>query len=421
MQVAEALQRADGTDSDDGARTALARADWPLALTDELLAFSIDASVLQRVGDELRFTHQLLQESLAADVLLGAACSCQRPASDFWPTQNGWARTGWEVVAEIAAEACAGDTQAQIGLIRWLALSAPKVATYIWIHAGRPALPADLLAATKAQWLFRMTDVTAEPEPEARMAIGCWLGALDLDDRPGTGLTAEGLPDIHWVVIDDPRPFVYQEGTHPALPPYAIARYPVTNRQWQAFVDDGGYADDRWWQGLAERPEPRDPSWSEPTAPRETVSWYEAMAYCRWLSERLGCEVSLPTEQQWERAARGLDGRKYPWAEDWDSAKANANGRLGRTSLVGLYPPGATDSGIHDLAGNVWEWCLNELDLPKNTSQAGDALRVMRGGMYLGGGGDCQSTYRVTNSSNNRNKFLGLRLVMSRPISGTEP
>ncbi|HMX12084.1 MAG TPA: hypothetical protein PKE61_14345, partial [Burkholderiaceae bacterium] len=96
VQVAEALQRVDGTARDDGARTALARTDWPVGLTDDLLAFSIDASVLQRVGDELRFTHQLLQESLAADVLLSAARSHSRPARDFWPAQNGWARTGWE-------------------------------------------------------------------------------------------------------------------------------------------------------------------------------------------------------------------------------------------------------------------------------------------------------------------------------------
>jgi hypothetical protein len=304
VQVAEALQRADASmggvrGEDDGARTALARRDWPVALSDELLAFCLDASVLQRVGDELRFTHQLLQESLAADVLRDAARSGQRPASDFWPEQLGWHRTGWEVVAEIAAEACAGDAAEQITLIDWLARTAPKVAADIWQHAGRPALPAELLTRTQAQWLPRMTDVQAEPAPEFRMAIGAWLGALDLDDRPGTGLRADGLPDIAWVQIADDRPFIYQNGEqHPPLPPYAIARYPVTNRQWQAFVDDGGYTDERWWAGLAGHSGPGEPSWTEPTAPRETVSWFEATAYCRWLGERLGLDIRLPTEQQ---------------------------------------------------------------------------------------------------------------------------
>jgi hypothetical protein len=429
VQAAEALQRADGSDSDGGARTALARAYWPAALTDELLAFSIDASVLQRVGDELRFTHQLLQESLAADLLLSAARSGDRPASDFWPHQNGWARTGWEVVAEIAAEACAGDTEAQIGLIRWLAMSAPKVATDVWIHAGRPALPADLLAATKAQWFSRMTDVTTDPEPEARMAIGCWLGALDLDDRPGTGLTAAGLPDVDWVVIDDPRPFIYQQGMHPALPPFAIARYPVTNRQWQAFVDGGGYTGDRWWKGLAEQPEPLGPWWSEPTAPRETVSWYEAMAYCRWLSDRLGREVSLPAEQQWERAARGRNGQLFPWGESYRAGMANTKEKwrlkgphsLSRTTMVGLYPFAADQTGVDDLAGNLWEWCLNENEEFQDSALRGDSHRVIRGGAWVYPSHLCGGACRGGATPNTRSHSIGFRLVVSCPIPGAEP
>lgn len=433
VQVAEALQRADGSAGDDGARTALARADWPAALSEELLAFSIDASVLQRVGDELRFTHQLLQESLAADVLLDAARSHNRPARDFWPTQNGWARSGWEVVAEIAAEACAGDVQAQVGLIRWLAETAPKVAANVWNHAGRPALPAELLAATKAQWFSRMTDEAAEPDPEARIAIGCWLGALDLDDRPGTGLTLDGLPDIDWVFIDDPRPFVYQEGLHSPLPPYAIARIPLTNRQWQAFLDDGGYLDDRWWEDLAKRPQPAEPWWSEPTAPRESMSWYEAMAYCRWLSARMGRAVMLPTEHQWERAARGVEGFAFPWGDGYKSGMANFDetaqygGKkvglhcVGRTSFVGLYPCGASSEGVHDMAGNVWEWCRNELDKAQNGGSEGNAPRALAGGAWDVPPEDSRMSGRAEGTPKARGRALGFRLVLSCPISGTEP
>ena len=79
------MQRLDGAAGDDGARTSMPAADRPVAFDDALLAFSIDASVLQRQGDELRFTHQLLQESLAADALLQAAPTGSRPAHDFWP------------------------------------------------------------------------------------------------------------------------------------------------------------------------------------------------------------------------------------------------------------------------------------------------------------------------------------------------
>jgi hypothetical protein len=205
------------------------------------MAFSIDTSVLQRAGDAVRFTHQLLQESLAADVLLDASRTRWRPASDFWPQDRWWQRSGWEVVTEIAAEACEGDTAAQVKLIDWLAADHPGMAVDIWNHAERPTLPAKLLARTKAQWCPRLTDTKAEPAPEARAAIGRWLGALGLDHRPGTGLRPDGVPDIGWVLIDDDRPFRYQDAEHPPLPRYEISRYPVTNRQWQAFIDDDGY------------------------------------------------------------------------------------------------------------------------------------------------------------------------------------
>lgn len=370
VQVAEALQRADGRAGDDGARTALARADWPAALTDDLLAFSIDASVLQRVGDELRFVHQLLQESLAADVLLSASRDGHRPARDFWPTGLGWVRTGWEVVAEIAAEASSGDPPALAGLIGWLAETAPKVAADVWRHAGQPTLPAALRARTKAQWFARMTDIQREPDPAARAAIGCWLGSLGLDDRPGVGLRSDGLPDIAWAEFDDGLPFIYQDAEHPGLPPFALSRYLVTHRQFQAFVEaPDGYADRRWWAGFEDQhaTAPRSARWPEPNCPRETVTWFEAVAFCRWLSVRLGEDIRLPNEREWERAARGRDGWQYPSAA-WDYPVGHANGDerrveggtyLQRTCAVGLYPQGATrEGGVLDMAGNVDEWCL---------------------------------------------------------------
>lgn len=395
VQVAEALQRADGRDSDHGARTALARTDWPAALTNEMLAFSIDASVLQPVGDELRFVHQLLQESLAADMLLGASRDGRRPARDFWPTDLGWARTGWEVVAEIAAEACAGDRQALVGLIGWLAETAPKVAADVWHHAGQPSLPAALMASTKAQWFARMTDIRREPDPAARAAIGCWLGRLGLDDRPGIGLRPDGLPDIDWVEFDDGRPFIYQDAEQPGLPPFALSRYLVTHRQFQAFVDaPDGYTDARWWHNFdAQRATaPRPATWSESNCPRESVTWFEATAFCRWLSHRLRADIRLPSERQWERAARGRDGWAYPSSpQNYQIGHANCNEhRIGarvslqRTCAVGLYPQGATrEGGLLDMAGNVWEWCSDAYH-PKDEAKGaqGDVGRVLRGGSW---------------------------------------
>ena len=419
VQVAEALQRVDGREGDDGARTALARADRPAALDEAMLVFSIDASVLQAVDGELRFAHQLLQESLAADVLLDASRSGRRPASDFWPEQRGWKRTGWEVVAEIAGEACGADEVAQHKLIEWLSASAPKVASDVWKHLNRPALPAELRQAIADQWCPRLTDTVAEPMPEARAAMGEWLGALDLDHRSGTGLRPDGVPDIDWVLIDDDRPFRYQDAEHPPLPRYEISRYPVTNRQWQAFIDDGGYDNGRWWDGLAERMKPQEPRWPEPTAPREMVSWYEAMAYGRWLSAKLNERVTLPTEQQWERAARGSEGREYPWGKDYVSGLATINETwtsvgmhdVGRTTAVGLYPHGATPEGIQDMAGNVWEWCLNEQENPQYIDLTGTARRVVRGGSWGDTTESLRASYRDVFDPDFRHSIIGLRLV----------
>ncbi|MDZ7858720.1 formylglycine-generating enzyme family protein [Sphaerotilus sp.] len=408
--MAEALQRVDGQAGDDGARTALARADWPAALDEAMRVFSIDASVLQMVDGDLRFTHQLLQESLAADVLLDASRSGQRPASDFWPEQRGWKRTGWEVVAEIAGEACGVDVTAQHRLIAWLSASTPKVALDVWKHLNRPVLPAEVRQEIAAQWCPRLTDVQAEPAPESRAAIGEWLGALDLDHRPGTGLRPDGVPDIDWVRIGD----------------FEIGRYLVTNRQWQAFIDDGGYGDGRWWVGLAERMTPQSARWSEPTAPRETVSWYEAMAYCRWLSVKLGAVVMLPTEAQWEWAACGGSGREFAWGNEWNLDLVNAERCIGRTTVVGLYPNGATPESVQDMTGNVWEWCLNEYDNPQNSDPTGSARRVVRGGVWDYPSVNCRASYRSGRAPVNRSNLLGLRLVraspcLAAPLYGSSP
>lgn len=175
------------------------------------------------------------------------------------------------------------------------------------------------------------------------------------------------------------------------LPAFYLARYPVTNRQYQVFIGDGGYNDSRWWRDIAEHPDPAPPAWDISNHPRETVSWYEAIAYTRWLSDRLGYAITLPTEQQWEKAARGTDGRQYAWPgaaylegyanidETWTNAgKYN----IGQTSSTGIYPQGQSPYQVLDLCGNVWEWCLNEYDKTEYISIQGDKPRALRGGSW---------------------------------------
>ena len=426
-QLAEALQRLLPIDDDEGtagARTTLTQAEWPAGIDKALIDFCRDASVLELRGSELRFTHQLLQEYLASRLLLDASQG-QRPAADFWPADRWWKRSGWEVVAEIAAESCAGDTAAQVGLIAWIAEANPEVAEQIWRHSGAPALPATLLAHLSAQWMPLMTDPARAPQARARAAIGRAMGRLGLDRRPGVGLRADGLPDIDWVSIPGPQTFIYQDAQHPGLPTFEIARYPVTNAQFQAFIDAGGYQDQRWWQGLARISAPYRPEWDEPNSPRENVSWYEALAFCRWLSAGTGATVSLPTEVQWERAARGCEGREYPWGP-FEPAHMNSavhsddDGEpdIGRTSAVGLFPQGATPAPerVFDLSGNVWEWCLNPYRQSVETGGSSNESRVLRGGAWVSDPDGCRAARRFDFAPDSRNDLIGFRVCRGSPI-----
>ena len=157
------------------------------------------------------------------------------------------------------------------------------------------------------------------------------------------------------------------------LPDYLIGKYPVTVAQFRRFIEDRGYERQAYWtpEGWARREQenwtaPRlwdDPMWTVDNHPVVGVSWYEAVAYCNWLTAtNPGRRFRLPDEAMWEKAARGTDGRRWPWGNEWDATKLNAEGTIGRTSAVGIFPAGSrqvNDKGerIYDCAGNVWEWC----------------------------------------------------------------
>ncbi|MCX7109178.1 MAG: formylglycine-generating enzyme family protein, partial [Proteobacteria bacterium] len=285
--------------------------------------------------------------------------------------------------------------------------------------------------------------------PPERAHLWKALGRLGWDDRLGVGvneippapLLQRGvggiyqacsglpLPDMDWVDIPE-GPFRYgDKKTNITLPAFKIARYPVTNSQYQCFIDDGGYEDGRWWQGLAENPLPSGEGrvraergrWNGPNQPRETVSWYEAVAYTRWLTAKLqahglipeGMTVRLPTEQEWEKSARGNDGREFPWGEEYLSGRANIDEtwdrsgtlKLGQTTTVGIYPLGVSPYGVLDMVGNVWEWCLNEYD------RRGIA-RVVRGGAWLDDRGFARCAVRSRSQPDDRDHNGGFRVVV---------
>jgi formylglycine-generating enzyme required for sulfatase activity len=133
------------------------------------------------------------------------------------------------------------------------------------------------------------------------------------------------------------------------LRPFWIAKYPVTNEQYGRFlVANPRHAKPAYWA---------DKWFNQPHQPVVGVSWEEAQAYCRW------SRLRLPSEAQWEAAARGTDGRRYPWGNAAPTLEhANFGGREGGTTGVGSYPQGAGAFGALDQAGNVWEWCEDVWD-----------------------------------------------------------
>jgi iron(II)-dependent oxidoreductase len=145
------------------------------------------------------------------------------------------------------------------------------------------------------------------------------------------------------------------------LAAFWIDLYPVTVARFLRFLDAGGYDEPHWWstEGWAWRQEENvthpkmwdQAGWDGPDQPVAGVSWYEADAYARWAGRR------LPTDAEWEKAARGTDGRRYPWGDEWPTPdRANFADHVGRTTPVGLYLDGVSPYGCHDMAGNVNNW-----------------------------------------------------------------
>lgn len=267
---------------------------------------------------------------------------------------------------------------------------------------------------TVAHLNHRLHDATLTHDERVR--IGEQLHVLS-QTCPGVGLRPDGLPDIDWCAVDvstnlrgvrmpfrNERGMVYGEF---ALQPFFIARYPITYQQFRAFqlVPDG-FNDDRWWEGLTagyHRQAILDPCTPLDNHPRDSVSWYQAVAFSRWLNARLNHddqhEIRLPTEWEWQWAAQGSAAPTYPWGE-WDGRFANTReARLGQTTAVGIYPQGATWCGALDMSGNVWEWCLNEYKTPAHTGCEGHNPRVLRGGS------------RFNDLPNRRLDYFGFRLV----------
>ena len=372
---------------------------------------------------------------------------------------------------------------------------AVEVAGDLWadLLSGDTAKIADAVARVeekqKEPVRKQLEGAMRSPAQPAKSRAGAGVALAKLGDaRRGVGIAADGLPDILWYRVPAG---VFQMGTpkeripdlikryggeerwyqdeadrHPVdLREFYIARFPVTVAQFQAFVGAGGYGKKIYWpeaakadvwkggkvQGIGDS-EPRvgplrlGEPWDLPNHPVVAITWYEALAFCRWLDERwrqgggglslwargevktskedaAQWRIMLPSEAEWEKAARGERGGEFPWGDEANPDFANFDKTgIGATSAVGCFPQGASSYGAEEMSGNVWEWTRSLYKEypydPKDAtredlSAAKDADRVLRGGSFFYGDLVVRCAYRIRLYPFNYYGYLGFRLVLS--------
>ena len=212
-----------------------------------------------------------------------------------------------------------------------------------------------------------------------------------------TGRTTEDI--LEGMVLVPAGPFTMGDDAYPRetprrtedLPAFWIDRYQVTNEQWRAYVADGGHLPAYWVDGappagLADHP--------------VMVSWDHATAYAAWRGKR------LPTETEWEKAARGTDGRRFPWGEDWDESRAYTWETGAVTGVmtvpVTALPGSASPYGCEQMVGNTEEWVSDHYDAYPGSAYRsrsyGTTFRVLRGGAWIFGQTHARCSYRCFES-----------------------
>jgi formylglycine-generating enzyme required for sulfatase activity len=236
-----------------------------------------------------------------------------------------------------------------------------------------------------------------------------------------------------WVDLDGGSFTMGEEGAFQSVRPHVerVAAFrmfsrPITVQDYAPFLGSGGYRAPAFWTAGREE-EVMDPvGWAEqrfhPNRPVVGVSWYEAMAFCRWATSSWGLDVDLPTDIEWEFAARGPEGRRYAWGPEepgeGDQARGNHDwgiGAVGHPTPVGAFP-GGSQGRLLDLSGNVWEWCHDPFSKDRRYEKAGaadlrGAPRVMRGGSWNGSASRLRCAVRTGRRPWHRGLRLGFRVV----------
>jgi formylglycine-generating enzyme required for sulfatase activity len=382
-----------------------------------------DAGLLQaRADGHYAFPHLTFQEYLAACYLADRPEMAEL-ARARWHSSDA---ERWREVLRLLVERLRQQGKVQDKVIPWLEqLIAERVgkqvrpiterrrdavlATLVYRELGEVMLASstvDLERRIEAPLREALVALLAEHDPTIptadRVRAGFLLGELGDERFPvsleqwrhevarvragdTSGYFCRVEPGTYWIgsADDDLEAREEEKPRHQVTfdAPFWIGRYPITNVQWQAWVEAGGQSSRS----------AKDANLNHPNQPVVSVTWNEAVAFCSWLSEQLGMEVRLPYEAEWETAARGLRGRRYPWGNEWaeDHAVTEENRETRGwhyTVPVGCYSAGKAECGALDMAGNVWEWAADvwqSYPAAKNFFAKRDR-RTLRGGMYSG-------------------------------------
>lgn len=244
-------------------------------------------------------------------------------------------------------------------------------------------------------------------------------GSFKMGDNFGDGEPRER--PVHQVYVDT----------------FYIGKFEVTNADWKKFQNDPMYDDVKIWPTGRVVPKDQSPYWTQTVNhgggtpdsddyPVLGVNWDAATAYCNWLSIKTGKKYRLPTEAEWEKAARGADQRRFPWGNsiDYDHANYAGKQRFDTGMKVGSFPKGASPYGVMDMGGNVMEWCSDwysrtyyEVSPKKNPKgPEKGAYRVLRGGSFFFEGQDLRSYAR----SGGWPSLQAWRMIGFRPVRSAE-
>jgi toxoflavin biosynthesis protein ToxD len=218
---------------------------------------------------------------------------------------------------------------------------------------------------------------------------------------PGTLYVAAGMIEIGGLDSTTPAQKV-------SVDPFFISETEVTNHQYQEFLKETNHRAPGGWKN-------GDFPLGAANEPVTAITWQDAVDYCQWLSTRIGATVRLPTEAEWELAARGPEGLKYPWGNEWDDRAAASESKHGFVHAVKSYPAGRSPCGAYDMAGNVWEWVADVRAAEDKTKAEGEANnRIIKGGAANEQQALISAAARNSIPKDYAGAFLGFRYVVIR-------